>query len=207
MLRRKPSPRSSPNRLRSPPRPPLPPAPAPRPGGPTLPVPSDVGGSGGCPAPTAAPGVLGAHAGGLGMGPWGGPTCPGCFWLLGGGLGVSHGHPTPLRDGGTLGDDAQAVGDDGQVTARGEQGFWGPRQPHGDTAAPSAASPAGGHKPGDPGARLPPPPAPTPPTPAGAGSTAVGTAARGAGRVGERGGTPVTVWISRGVRSRRIQAP
>lgn len=130
MLRHKPSPQSSPNRLRSPPRPPLPPARVPRPGGPMLPVSRDVGRSGECPAPAAAPEVLGAHGHTvwgwvLGVDPpsWG---AFGCWWRGGG---VSHWCPTPLptlpgcRDGGMPGNDAQATAW-GSGGARGHRWPW-----------------------------------------------------------------------------------
>lgn len=112
------------------------------------------GGSRGCPAPTAAPEVLGAHVHSLGMGPWGGPTSLGCFRLLGGGVLLAL-PPLPTPPG---------LVDHQETMLRQQRGGAEiPGVNDGIMVTPqhlSAASPAGGCKPGHPGARLPPPAAP-----------------------------------------------
>lgn len=220
MLRHKPSPQSSPNRLRSPPRPPLPPARAPRPGGPTLPVPGDVGGSGGCPAPAAAPEVLGAQARGLGTGSLGWTHLPRVLLVTGCGGGGKRiplaphtsSHPSGMQgwrhtgrrcSGESTGEQrCQGVTDSLTVTPR---HLRLRHQPVGANQGPQKVL-------------LPPPPAPNLHP---GGDSGRRLAPRGYHRHGHRGqggpawparegdghDTPVAVWISRGVWSLRIQAP
>lgn len=86
-----------------------------------------------------------------GLGPWGGPTSPGCFWLLVAVRGEADPAGTPhlspsLRDAGMAAHQETML----RRQHGGAEVPGGHRQPHGDTTAPLAVSPAGGCEPGSP---------------------------------------------------------